>query len=190
MKKIISLLLALVMLVAVFAGCGAKNEGGETTTEGVVLPASALEILENVWALYGEEETFAIVGGDGEAVVMDAPAAATAENLPYTVHVGLDQLGDIESAASMMHALNSNSFTCGAIQLKDGVDAAAFANTAKDAVLSTQWMCGFPEKLVIASIGEEYVVIAFGVNDIMSVFEKHFGTAYEGATVLVNEAIA
>ena len=75
MKKIISLLLALVMLVAVFAGCGAKNEGGETTTEGVVLPASALEILENVWALFGEEETFAIVGGDGEAVVANADKA-------------------------------------------------------------------------------------------------------------------
>ena len=52
MKKLIAFTLCLVMVVAMFAGCGKDENPIEE------VPGSALEILENVWALYGEDEKF------------------------------------------------------------------------------------------------------------------------------------
>ena len=73
--------------------------------------------------------------------------------------------------------------------LADGVDAAAFAQAVRDALQGNQWICGFPETLVIASV-EDCVVIAFGVNDAMTPFQTHLAEAYAGAQILFNEAIA
>ena len=58
MKKITALALALVMMLTLFAGCG-KKEPVETAPQQQ-LPASALEILENVWAKYGDDEKFSV----------------------------------------------------------------------------------------------------------------------------------
>ena len=89
----------------------------------------------------------------------------------------------------MIHMMNANTFTCGVVHLTEGTDVAAFANTMRDAVQGNQWMCGFPETLVIASIGN-YVLVAFGINDAMNPFQTHFAEAYPNANVLFNEAIA
>ena len=65
MKKLIALSLALVMILAM-AACGKKN---------AEVPGSALEILENVWALYGDDEKFPVMGGDAVNMVDGAPGA-------------------------------------------------------------------------------------------------------------------
>ena len=51
-------------------------------------------------------------------------------------------------------------------------------------------MCGFPDKMVIATIGSEYVVAAFGLNDAMGPFEAKFVEAYPAAEIVYSEAIA
>ena len=48
MKKMTAMVLALAMVLTLFAGCG-KTEPAATEAP-VAMPASALEILENVWA--------------------------------------------------------------------------------------------------------------------------------------------
>ena len=70
------------------------------------------------------------------------------------------------------------------------ISADDFAATMQSAVQGNMWMCGFPERLVIASIGGEYVVVAFGVNDAMTPFFAHLGEAYADAQILVDEPIA
>ena len=195
MKKIISLILAGVMVLGL-AACGtekpAETNAPETTAPAVTVESS-LAVLEDIWALYGDDEKFAVIGGNMESPVDGAPGnydMAYAENLTWNLLVPEDQLASIDDAATMIHMMNANTFTCGVVHLVEGTDAAAFAQVMRDAIQGNQWMCGFPETLTVAVIGGEYVLIAFGVNDAMNPFMNHFGEAFAGAEVLFNEAIA
>lgn len=193
MKKIISLILAGVMMLGL-AACG-NEKPAETTapTEVQVPETSALEILENVWAKYAEDEKFAVIGGNMESPVDNAPGnydMAYAEGLTWNLLVPEAELAKVDQAATMIHMMNANTFTCGVVHLTEGTDVAAFASAMRDAIQGNMWMCGFPETLLVAAVYGEYVVIAFGVNDAMNPFMTHFAEAYAGAETLYNEAIA
>ena len=194
MKKIISLVLAAVMALSLVA-CG-ENKPAETTAPVETAPAvtveSSLAVLEDIWAKYGEDEKFFVIGGNMESPVDGAPGnydMAYAENLTYNLLVPADQLANVDEAATMIHAMNANTFTSGVVHLTEGADAAAFAQTMRDAIQGNMWMCGFPETLTVAVIGGEYVVIAFGVNDAMNPFMTHFAEAFPNAEILFNEAV-
>ena len=189
MKKLIAMIMALAMMLTMFAGCG-KEEPAETVP-AQQMPASALEILETVWAKYADDEKFAIVGGNIEANIMDAPGnydLTYAENMTWNLLVPADKIENISEAASMIHMMNANTFTCGVFRISN-ISAADFGAAMKDAVLNNQWMCGFPDSLLIRSFGDSYVVVAFGVNDAMNPFMTHFAEAFPGADILFNEAI-
>ena len=198
MKKFVVMMMIAVLLLSCMAGCG-KTETEttapavtETTAPAVRLPASALEILENVWADYADDEKFAIIGGNIEANIMDAPGnydMAYAENLAWNLLVPADQIGNVTEAASMIHMMNANNFTCGVFKLAEGVTAADFGATMQQAVQGNQWMCGFPETLLIRSFGDTYVLVAFGINDAMTPFESHLSAVYPDAETLYNESI-
>lgn len=191
MKKYTALLLTFAMLLTLLAGCG-KSEP-EATVPAHELPASALEILETVWANYDEAEKFSVIGGNIEANIMDAPGnvdMAYAGHLNYNLLVPEAQTANVTEAASMIHMMNANTFTCGVFKLADGVKAADFGAAMKDAVLNNQWMCGFPDSVLIRSFGDTYVVVAFGVNDAMTPFEQHLSAAYPGMETIANEPIA
>lgn len=194
MKKIIALLLVLVMAVSLFAACGSKggSEKKENGGSDAAVSVGALEAAEAIWAQYDEaERLFPIMGGDGENIVMDAPGAISdKENLQYILYVPAEEVINVTEAATMIHAMNANTFSCGVVKLAEGVDLPTFATTMKDALLNNQWMCGFPEKLVIASIGADCVVIAFGVNDAMTPFQAELAAAYANAEVLFAEDFA
>ena len=198
MKKLISLLLALVMVAALFAGCGNNaadnNENNENVenneqTPDVVVPGSALEVLENIWALYGDDEKFPTMGGDMNNLVDNAPGVYSLEDvetLGVQLLVPADQVGNISEAASLFHGMMLNNFTCGVFRVSDG---AAFAETMHGAVGSAQWMCGMPEKELIAIIGGEYVLMAFGINDAIEPFEAKLLEAYPDAQIVYSQAI-
>ena len=191
MKKIMSLILAGVLMLTL-AACGAEKPA-ETTAPAAPAVESSLAVLENIWALYGEDEKFAVIGGNMESPVDGAPGnydMAYAEGLTWNLLVPEDQLANIDQAASMIHMMNANTFTSGVVHLVEGTDAAAFAQVMRDAIQNNRWMCGFPETLTVAVIGGEYVLIAFGVNNAMNPFMTHFGEASPGAEILFNEAIA
>lgn len=195
MKKLISLLLALTMLAAMAAGCaGNADETTAGTTESKIeVPASALEILTNIWDQYADDEKFPVAGGDAANMVMDGPGSYSledAETLGVQLLVPADQVKNITEAASMMHGMLSNNFTCGVFHVAEGVEATAFAQTMHTAVENAQWMCGMPEKVVIAVIGGEYVLMAFGINDAINPFETKLTTAYPEAEIKYSEAIA
>ena len=191
MKKFVSVMLVLMMVLSVFAGCGSSSAPAET--EGTMnLPGSALEILETIWADYANEEKFAIIGGNIEANIMDAPGnydLAYAENMTYNLLVPADRIDEVAEAASMIHMMNANNFTCGVFRMAEGADAEAFASAMQQAVQSNPWICGFPETLHIATFGDAYVLVAFGVNDAMNPFTTHLAAVYPQAKTVVNEAI-
>ena len=199
MKKFFALLMVLVMTMSLFAACGKKTEAPaadptETVTEPqVIAPGSALEILENIWAKYGEDEKFFVMGGNMENPVDGAPGnydLQYAENLPFNLLIPEAEIANVDQVASMIHAMNANTFTCGVFHLVDGVSADTFAATMNEAIAGNMWMCGFPERQVIVSFPGSYVLIAFGVNDAMTPFFTHLQEAYPEATVLFDEPIA
>ena len=184
MKKLIAIVLTLVMVMAMFAGCGKE----ETSIEEV--PASALEILENVWALYGEDEKFPVMGGDINNIVDGAPGAydvSDTEMLSYQLLVPADQAGNITDAASLIHGMMVNNFTCGVFRV--GGESNNFAEAIYNAVKGNQWMCGFPDSVLVSIIGGEYVLMAFGINDAMDPFEAKFQEAYPAAQIVYNEPV-
>ena len=189
MKKFVSAILALTLVLTMTA-CGGKKQ--EETVPAVEAPASALEILETVWAQYGADEKFAVIGGDMGSPVSDAPGSYNLadENISYSLLIPAEQLKNVTEAASMIHMMNANTFTCGVFRLADGVAAADFGSAMKDAIMNNQWMCGFPETLVIENIADAYVLVAFGVNDAINPFLTHFAESYPQAQELVKEAIA
>lgn len=185
MKKIIAMLLALTLALGLVA-CG--NNGGAETTEAVKGPASALEILETVWASYAEEEKFPAMGGDANNMVDGAPGKfdLADEGLTATLLVPADQAAGIDDAASMVNAMMLNNFTCGAFHVTG--DTKAFAEAMNKAIAENRWMCGMPEQMRIAIIGE-YVVFAFGLHDIIDTFEAKLTAAYPNAEMAYKASI-
>jgi hypothetical protein len=156
------------------------------------LPGSALEILENVWAKYTDAEKFPVIGGNIEANIMDAPGTydmTYAENMTWNLLVPADRIANVAEAASMIHMMNANTFTCGAFKLADGVTAADFGAAMQQAIQGNQWMCGFPDRMLIQNFGDAYVVVAFGISDTMTAFETHMKEAYPGMETLYSENI-
>ena len=191
MKKFVSVILALTMVFTMTA-CGSKAAEETTGVPAQEEPASALEVLETIWADYAEEEKFAVIGGSMAAPVDGAPGSydIADENITFNLLIPAEQLSNVTEAASMIHMMNANSFTGAVYKLAGGVKAADFGEAMKAAIQGNQWMCGFPERLVISAFGDTYVLVAFGVNDAMTPFVQHFGAVYPGFTTLVDEPIA
>ena len=191
MKKLISLALVLALALSVLAGCGAPADNGGASNE-TAAPASAVEVLENVWNRFGDDEKFPVMGGDFETAAMDAPAEWKTDllvDLSYSLQLPEAEMAKVADAATMIHMMNANTFTRAGLHLNEGEDVAAFAANAKECIMSAQWMCGFPEKLVIADMGGNYLLIAYGLNDAINPFEAKLAEAYADANVICSEAI-
>lgn len=193
MKKIFAIVMAAAMALSMLAGCGSEKPQETTvpTTAPAEVAASPLEILETVWGLYTEEERFPSTGGEISETLTEGPGAYTqlTEDNSYALLIPADQLGNVKEAASLMHMMNSNTFTCGAYRLSDGVSGESFGEAMKDAIQNNQWMCGFPDKLLIESVGDSFLVVAFGHEEIMDTFKTHLEEAYPMSQVLAEEPI-
>ena len=84
--------------------------------------------------------------------------------------------------------MNANTFTCGAFKVKNADDVASLAELLKDNILKRQWMCGFPDKLVVASV-DDVVLAFFGKNDNIDTFKAKLTEAYASAEVISESPI-
>ena len=73
-------------------------------------------------------------------------------------------------------------------QPKNGDDAAKLAEDLRDAIQNKQWMCGFPDKLVIATLGN-YVVSVYGDEELVNTFRDKLQAAYSDAAIAYDEMI-
>ena len=187
MKKMITPALAAIMLLALVA-CGGNSDNG--SAKGGFEAESATALLETVWGSYAEDEQFAVVGGDYDHFVDNAPGKFAHDNAEYMdgmLAIPADATAMVDDAASLMHMMNANTFTAGAFHLTDAANEEAFVAAVKENVMNRQWMCGFPEKLVIISDGSGYVVSAFGHGDAINPFTAKLTEL--GGTVIVEENI-
>ena len=112
--------------------------------------------------------------------VEDAPGAvdiSDADNLNYMLTLPVEDASKIDGAASLSHMMNANTFTCGAFHVTSKDDVEAVAQDLRDAIQSKQWMCGFPDKLVIFTY-DQYVVSLYGDEELVNTFRDKFTAAY------------
>lgn len=197
-RKVTAMMVSMVLALTL-AGCGAKTEEGTNVSENQntaprVEVADSAEVLNKVWETYGDEEKFFVMGGDFDNPVENAAGIISmenTENMTYSLYIPADKVELIDEAASMIHAMNANTFTGGAFHLKNAEDAGVLAEALKENIASTQWLCGFPDKMAIYSINDgEYVVSTFGKNEAMDTFKTRLLEVYgESAALLVEEKI-
>ena len=184
MKKIVSLALAM-LLVLSLAACGSKNSGAGDVSD-------ALTLLNTVWATYSEEEKFPVSGGDYDHPVDDAPGAfdiSNADNMDDMLGFPGPSVANLVDAASLMHMMNANTFTAGAFHVASSSDVDSVVSDLKDNIMNRQWMCGFPDKLVILTLGD-YVVSCYGAEDLVDQFSGKVTETFADAAVVCDEAIA
>ncbi len=194
MKKILALLLAAVMVLSLAACTDKGSEGGATSPSGAQTnqPKSALEILEKVWSKYSADEKFPATGGSEKHMKEDKPGkfdVSDAEALDFELGFPKANASEIDDAASLMHMLNQNNFSCGVYHVKDSGNVEALAGKIKENILARQWLCGFPEKLVILTIGD-YIVSVFGAGELTDTFVAKLSAEYSSAKQLFDVPVA
>ena len=209
MKKLLALVLAALMILVLVA-CNnteetttGNNETSSTTsttetTESTEAPkppiaANALEIMDNIWASYDDDNRFFCFGGYPGAEEM-------VENGPATLPLNTDALYNwfqlpeatvalVDDAASLCHGMNTNSFTAAVFHLKDEGDAEAFANSFKETIQDYHFVCGAPTWFTVISLGDGYVLRISGADGLVETFRDAALALYEGATVICDESV-
>ena len=151
----------------------------------------ALTILNAIWNTYSDEEKFPAAGGDSEHAVDGAPGSfdvSNADSLSYLLTFPADDASLIDSAASLVHMMNMNTFTCGAFHVADANNVARLADDLRTTIQAKRWMCGFPDKLVIVTVGQS-VLSVYGNEELVNTFRDKLLASYSAATAVYDEAI-
>ena len=200
MKKLVALLLATAMMFTCVA-CGGNGGNADNNDSVKVEITDATELLTKVWAEYtasaSEDLQFPIGGGDPENMSFEGPAkydvTATdaAEGLTATYCVPADVIEKADDFATGVHMMMSNNFATVALHVTDAANTEAVVTAVKDATINNQWMCGMPEKLIVVTVGEDYVVSAYGLGSLIDVYKTAITTVYgDAAVVSVEENLA
>lgn len=194
MKKMITFILGAAMVISL-VGCsgnnGSSNHGGsgDGSTSSY---SSAVEVLETVYGVYSEDQKFPIGGGDSEHMTTDAPGAfdvSKTEELTSTLSLPESETTHIDDAASMIHMMNANTFTGAAYHLTGDVSADEFADALKEGILAKQWICGMPDTLVVINVDGQYVIAAYGADDLVETFKDNALSALDGAEAIIDTPV-
>ena len=215
MKKKIALLLLTVMTMSLI-GCGEKDttngnddatnndtvvednvaddttDNADSNTDSDASVEGAAGVLNAIWATYEDENKFAAGGGDSQNMVMDEPGkfdVTNTEELDATLGFPTDYADKIDDAASLMHMMNANTFTGGVYHVTNADDVTAVCDALKESIMNRQWMCGFPETLIIVTVDDNYVISAFGNGQIIETFKNKISGVYSNATVVYEESL-
>lgn len=149
-------------------------------------------LLNSVYALFGEDEKFPATGGDfsSDELIEGAGSFALAEPDMLDNMTGFPaaEIADIDSAATLTHMMNQNTFTAGAYHVVSGTDLATLCEAIRANIQNRMWCCGFPEKLIVATV-DDYVIGAFGKEFAISAFTTHLAEAYPSAVIVIEEDI-
>ena len=181
MKNFLTMLLALAMVFSV-AACGKKSNDGAND--------KPVDVLTKVWETYKDDEKFSAGGGDANNMVMDGPGkydVSDVEGLDTQLGFPQASVALIDDAASLVHMMNANTFTAGAYYVSDANEVELLVEDMKDNIMNRQWICGFPDTLLIFGVGDNTVVSAFGNEEVVETFEKKLLSVYEDAKVLCEE---
>lgn len=201
MKRFLVALLALVMVFAV-VGCNKPSKNEQTPENspemsqevtGSTSESAFNSVLNKVWGNFAEDKKFPAMGGD-MANMVDGKAGkfnlSEKESAVSTLHISAEAIDLVAEAESLIHAMNANTFTSASFKLKDAKETENFVSSLKESINGTQWMCGFPEKYVIFTTGDN-VFYALGNGELVDTFKANVEKAYgSDAKVVAEENIA
>lgn len=178
------------------------NENTQQTSDAISTEITeANDILANAWKEYnakaGDEMKFSIAGGNVESMIMDVPAKfdvtleGAEDALVSSYCIPTDAIAMTDDVATMTHMMNANTFSSAAYHVTEAANVQTVIDNIKNATLNNQWMCGFPETLIIVTVGDDYVVSAFGNAQLIDTFKTAITNVYgDMANVVVEEALA
>lgn len=189
-------ILAGTAVISSFAGC--TSSGGTNTTIATTQAAqpaisSSLELLNTVWNSYDENERFYVVGGNvaGNNAIEGAPgvySVSDSDALNRALGFPADCADKIDNAASLMHMMHANTFTCGAFHLKNSADSDTVTDAVKANIMQRHWLDGFPDKYVIA-VTDDYVVLLWGYDEFVDTFTDKLNSAYPSTKIICNTLV-
>ena len=188
MKKFFALLLALLMVLSLAACGGNGTKSDEPSGDQPAEITGTLSLLETVWNDFGEDEKFAVIGGgpEQENMVDDAPGAYDLTDRSLAeINLVLPESAQVDEAASLIHMMNANTFTAAAYHATGDTDA--LATELRGAIQDHQWMCGFPDKVVVA-VRDAYVVVVFGADELVDDFASRLSGIF-GMKLAYDEAL-
>lgn len=183
------------MLDDEFGGGEPSEENAPAAEGGIVNDESAkaaLDILNKVWSSYTEDEKFPAAGGDYDTNVDDAAGnvnIANADTVSYLLTFPAADVAKLDGAASIMHMMNSNTFTCGAFHAANADDVSAIVEDIHSEISGKHWMCGFPDKMFLATNGS-LIVSVYGDEDLVNTFRDKLAAADASFTSVYDEAIS
>ena len=182
-KSIMSIIMSVIMVLGL-TGCQ-TSKGTSVADDVDKAYPDAVSVLEEGWNQIPEQ--FPASGGSFENAVDNAPGKVDITNtdaLTYTFLVPEEVQTDITDAATIMHMMNANTFTAVALHLNE-MSTEDAATKIKEGFLANQFMCVFPDKIKIVSMGN-YVVYAYGKTDNVDNFIKGIENL-EHETVVADE---
>ena len=152
----------------------------------------AAQILNSIWERFADDERFAAYGGTVENAVSDAPGDLDMQNTEeLTTHYLLPEnnLREVTEGASLVHMMNSNIFTAAVVKLSEDASAEDLAKDWRDTIQGNRWICGMPDRLILADVDGQHLLMAFASKDILTTFQDKLTAQYPQARILYNEAV-
>lgn len=169
-----------------------QTEFSEPIMQSGTADTDSARILQKVWDSYGEEDRFAVYGGSVEMSVSDGPGdldMTAVEELTTRYLLPQEQLDMVTEGASLVHLMNNNIFTAVVFRLADSAQGKALADSWRNAIRDNRWICGQPDRLLMAQPDEAHILMAFGSQDAMTAFQEKLNAAYPDSQTLYQEAI-
>ena len=183
MKKMISLLLALVMVLSL-AACGTASTPA-TETPAVSLNGTMEELTNKIAELQPAE----FMGGTMPLDVTD-----TSEDGLWMLssNTGLANADSITDAATYGPMIGSIPFCMSLVRVKEGADVAAVAGEMKANIDTRKWVCVEADDLQVVSFGDVVMLIMVGSDtgltsqSYVDAFQKVCAEQAAGAEVIVH----
>jgi len=154
MKKLISLVLSLVMVVCVAAGCApADNKSDVKNLTGT---------MEELIGKITTQQPVEIMGG--MAMALDLTDANADRDWQVNSYTGLENGNDISDVAVYESMVGSIAFSLVAVRVKEGVDAKTVGEAMKNGIDTRKWICVGADELMVAGYGDVVMLIMLDSN--------------------------
>ena len=154
MKKLISLVLSLVMVVCVAAGCApADNKPDVKNLTGT---------MEELIGKITTQQPVEIMGG--MAMALDLTDANADRDWQIQSYTGLENGNDISDVAVYESMVGSIAFSLVAVRVKEGVDAKTVGEAMKNGIDTRKWVCVAADELMVAGYGDVVMLIMLDSN--------------------------
>lgn len=157
------------------------NAGDVTEVTDVT---STLDAFNVFWNNYPEAEKFAVAGGDYNNFVDGAPGTCNVSDTDTIInqfYIPEAVAGSVDDMASLVHMMNANTFT--GVIVHTGAPE-GFADALKENISNVNWVCGFPDRLIVADLSNGYFAYAFGEASIMSTYEASLKATFPSAQIV------